>query len=151
MGNLLSDIFDPRSVKPELQNTDREAVFAELIDAMAAVRPEFDRAEILKAMVARENRMSTGIAPGIAVPHAFRKGAEGIVGAIGVSRPGIEFDALDGKPVHAVFMLVIGEKSKGDHLRALNRIFTLAHSEELALIRNAKTPGEILGVLERFG
>jgi len=150
MGILLSDIFGLPSIRMDLENTDKEAVFAELIETLAAFHPEIEPAEALAAIVARENKMSTGIAPGIAIPHAFCKGADGIIGAIGISRPGIEYDALDGKPVHAVFMLIISEKAKGEHLNALNRICTLAHSEGLALILGAKTPGDIQAVLSRF-
>jgi len=147
MGILLSDIFDLRSIRLNLENTDKEAVFAELIGTVAAFHPEIDPAEALAAIVARENKMSTGIAPGIAIPHAFCKGIDGIIGAIGISRPGIEYDALDGKPVHAVFMLMISEKARGEHLHALNQICTLAHSEGLALILDAKTPRDIQTVL----
>jgi len=150
MGILLSDIFDPRSIKLGLKSGGRDEAFAELVAAITALNPGFDRAELLAAITAREGRMSTGIAPGVAVPHAFYKGASGIVGAIGVSGAGIDYDALDGKPVHAVFMLIVGEKAKGGHLHALNQICALANSEGIALIRNAKSPEDVLAVLSRF-
>ena len=152
MGVLLSDIFDPHSIKLDLESTSKEGAFAELIGAVADLHPEFDPARILAAIVARENKMSTGIASGIAIPHAFYKGAggkdPGIVGAIGISRAGIEYGALDGKPVHAIFMLIIGEQA--NHLHALSRICALALSKRVALIRNAKTPQDVLDVLSRF-
>ena len=152
MGILLSDIFDPGSIRLDIESADKEAAFAELVDALAARRlPDFDPAEALAAIVARENRMSTGIAPGVGIPHAFYGKADGIVGAIGVSRAGVEYDALDGKPVYAIFMLLIGENAKGEHLPALNQICALAQSEGLALLRDAKTPRDVGAILSRFG
>jgi len=146
---LLTDIFDPRSIKLNLESASKEEAFAELIGAVASLHPELDPAEVLAAIVARENKMSTGIAPGVAIPHAICKGAgdksAGIIGAIGISKAGIEYDALDGKPVHAIFMLIIGERA--NHLRALNQICALAQSEGFALIRNAKTPRDVQAVL----
>ncbi|MCL2600020.1 MAG: PTS sugar transporter subunit IIA [Treponema sp.] len=150
MGILLSDIFDPRSIKLNLEGTDKEAVFAELVGLAAALRPEFRHADVLAAIVERENRMSTGIAPGLAIPHAFYERAGGITGAIGISRSGIRYDAMDGKPVYAVFMLITGKDAREDHLQVLNRICTMAQSEGIASIRGAKTPDDVLALLSRF-
>ena len=148
----LNDIFDLRSIKLGLKSTSKEGAFTELICAVADLHPEFDPAKILAAIEARENKMSTGIASGIAIPHAFYKEAgdkaPGIVGAIGISREGIEYGALDGKPVYAIFMLIIGERA--NHLHALSRICALALSKKVALIRNAKTPQDVLAVLSQF-
>jgi len=149
MGISLNDIFDRRSIKLDIKSTSKEGAFAELIGAVVDSHPEFDPVRVLAAIMARENKMSTGIAPGIAIPHAIYDGAgakaDEIVGAIGVSKTGIEYDALDGKPVHAIFMLIIGEKA--NHLEALNLICTLAQSEGFALIKNAKTPMAVMAAL----
>lgn len=150
MGILLYDIFDERSIKLNVSAADKLAAFSELVDAIAQARPGTSAADMLEAVIAREDKMSTGIAPGVAVPHAFCRGSSGVVGAIGISRSGIAYDALDGKPVHAVFMVIVGDDAKGEHLHVLNRICTLANSEGFALMMEAKTPREVLDVLSRF-
>jgi mannitol/fructose-specific phosphotransferase system IIA component (Ntr-type) len=70
----------------------------------------------------RENKMSTGIGSGIAIPHGYSRTISTIAGAIGISKAGIEYDSLDHKPVHLMIMLVMGEASRENHLSVLNKV-----------------------------
>jgi mannitol/fructose-specific phosphotransferase system IIA component (Ntr-type) len=146
----LADIFDRRSIILNLEGKTKEAVFAELIEAIRVVHPEFDSSELAAAINERENKMSTGIASGIAIPHGYCRSVSAVAGAIGVSQRGIEYGALDSKPVHVVFMLVMGEAARENHLRVLNQVFTLVKSEAFALMRSATDTGEIHNMLSRF-
>jgi len=150
MSILLSDIFNPQSIKLGLEGKTKKEVFAELTGIIAAAHPGCGQAPLLEALWEREHKLSTGIAPGIAIPHAFCGGIEGIGGALGVSQEGIEYDALDSEPVYVVFMLAIGEPAKEHHLRVLNQIFALTQSEALEMIRNAKSPQDVQAILSRF-
>ena len=94
--------------------------------------------------------MSTGITSGIAIPHVYCRSVSAEAGAIGVSQCGIEYGALDNKPVHVVFMLVMGDAARENHLRVLNQIFTLVKSEAFALMQSAKDTQEIHDMLSRF-
>jgi mannitol/fructose-specific phosphotransferase system IIA component (Ntr-type) len=147
---LLSDIFDRRSIKLNLEGTTKAAVLAELVETIRAAHPGFDSSEILAAINDRESKMSTGITSGVAIPHGCCRGIDTMAGAIGISPGGIEFDALDRKPVHVVFMLVMGEAVRENHLRTLNQIVTLVNSEALAIIRTAKSAQDVHTVLSRF-
>ena len=150
MSILLSDIFDPRSIKLNLEGKTKEAVFTELADAITAINPECDRASVLASIWERENKLSTGIIPGVAIPHAFCEKTKNIAGAIGISQTGIEYDALDNKPVYVVFMLVIGGAEREEHLHVLNQISMLAQSEFLATIKKAQNTQTIQTILSRF-
>jgi mannitol/fructose-specific phosphotransferase system IIA component (Ntr-type) len=94
--------------------------------------------------------MSTGIGNGFAIPHANCKGIGNMTGAIGISSQGIDYGALDKKPVHIIFLLAISEKADENHLHVLNLIFKLAGSEMLTLMKNAKNAEEIHAVLSRI-
>jgi mannitol/fructose-specific phosphotransferase system IIA component (Ntr-type) len=133
-----------------LESTTKEEAFEELAAAITGIYPECDHAEMLAALWEREQKLSTGIIPGVAIPHAICKGIKNMAGAIGVSKTGIEYDSLDNKPVHVIFMLAMGENAKEHHLRTLNMIFRLVKSEALATITNAKNPRDIEAVLSRF-
>jgi mannitol/fructose-specific phosphotransferase system IIA component (Ntr-type) len=150
MAIVLSEIFDVRSIRLNIEAATKEQVFTDLIDAMGTIHPEYNRDEIFAAMQAREAKMSTGIAPGVAIPHAFCRGVGSMIGAIGVSPAGIDYGALDDKPVHVVFMLAIGEPAKESHLRILNQIFTLVQSEALGRIKNARSAQELHTILCGF-
>jgi mannitol/fructose-specific phosphotransferase system IIA component (Ntr-type) len=133
-----------------LKSQTKEEAFMELTGAIAAVHPECDSETMLAALWEREKKMSTGIASGVAIPHAMCQGITKIAGAIGISRTGIDYDALDHKPVYVVFMLAMGLPAEENHLRILNQIFKLAQSEALALIRNAKNNKDIYAILSKF-
>lgn len=150
MGILLSEIFNARSIVLNLSGATKEAVFAELADAITAVRPECDQSEMLAALWEREKKMSTGIVPGVAIPHAIYRGINSVVGAIGISKSGIDYGALDNSPVHVVFMLLMGEFVQENHVRVLNQIFTLVQTEAFELIKTAKTPQDIHALLSQI-
>ena len=73
-------------------------------------------------LLEREKLGSTGIGDGIAIPHGKLKGLDRLVISFGRSRQGIDFDAIDGKPVHIFFLLMAPESSTGQHLKALAKI-----------------------------
>jgi nitrogen PTS system EIIA component len=73
----------------------------------------------------REKLGSTGIGEGVAIPHGKHAGLTQLLAAFGVSREGVDFEAIDGKPTHLFFALVAPENSAGVHLKALARISRL--------------------------
>ncbi|MDR2136134.1 MAG: PTS sugar transporter subunit IIA [Treponema sp.] len=147
----LSDIFVRQAIRLDLESTTKEAAFFELVELIAAARPECDRDEILAAITSREDKMSTGIGSGIAVPHGYCRSINAAAGAIGISRAGIDdYGSLDQKPVHVLFMLVMSDMSRESHLRVLNQVFKLANSEAIGLMMAAKNTEEVAAILSRF-
>jgi PTS system fructose-specific IIC component/PTS system nitrogen regulatory IIA component len=147
---LLSEIFDPQSIRINLESTTKDGVFTELVEAITNVRPECDAQIMLDAIWEREKKMSTGIVSGVAIPHAVCRGINKIVGAIGLSEEGIDYNALDHNPVHVVFMLLMGEPGMEGHLRVFNQLTGLIKSDSFLLMRQAKNPEEIKKILTQF-
>jgi mannitol/fructose-specific phosphotransferase system IIA component (Ntr-type) len=144
----LSDIFGQELIKLDLESTTKEETFEELAGIIAGWRPEFDRQEILEAVIARENLMNTAILPGVAVPHGYCNAVGGIIGAMGFSSAGIEYDSLE--PIHFVFMLVMDESSWEQHLRVLSRLLDLLNSESFPVIQAAESTQAVYDILRRF-
>jgi PTS system nitrogen regulatory IIA component len=93
--------------------------------------------------------MSTGIGQGIAIPHGKTDQLQDLCGVLGISRSGIEYDALDGKPVHVVFLLLAPLDSAGPHIRALQQIATLMKDAGFSQrLREAKSAGEIFRIMQ---
>ena len=150
MEKSLCDIFDLRSIKTDFDGKTKELAITELIDSIFLLHPECDRTELFTAIMERERKMSTGIGNGVAIPHAGCKGIIGMCGAIGVSKQGIDFEALDNRPVHIIFLFATNEKADENNLRILNQIIKLIQSEGLAMIKNAKNAEEIHAILSRI-
>ena len=81
-----------------------------------------DVGETVGVILEREKLGSTGIGDGVAIPHGKMKGLSRILCAFGRSKKGIDFDAVDGKPVHIFFLLLAPEDSAGLHIQMLSRI-----------------------------
>jgi mannitol/fructose-specific phosphotransferase system IIA component (Ntr-type) len=147
---LLSEIFNEQTIKLDLESETKSAVFTELIERVATVHPELDKTEMLSAVQFRENKMNTAIADDVAVPHGYYPGTDKIIGAIGISKNGIDYGTTDNKPVHFVFLLLMGDAVREEHLRILNRVLALINSGVLPTLQTAKDVGEVRDILSRF-
>jgi PTS system fructose-specific IIC component/PTS system nitrogen regulatory IIA component len=126
----LQDLFIPARIKCRLEAEDKSEVFEELVDLLVSQYGLDSRDEILDAIRRREEKMSTGIKRGIAIPHAKTNFTKGVIGVLGISAPGIDYESLDGDPVHMLFLLVSSEEDAGTHLSVLKKIALLAENPD---------------------
>lgn len=122
---ILRSVFSPSLIKVNLESEDKHELFEELVDIYVSHNPRVSRSELLNAILVRESKQSTGIKRGIAIPHGQLEGITGVHGVVGVSRAGIDYDSLDGEPVHLVFMLFSSSSSCSTQLAVLHRVATL--------------------------
>ena len=147
---MLDAIFDPRRINMNLTSKTKNDVLGELVEVIKETDSTLDRQELLNAINTRENKMTTIILPGVAVPHGYCSAIHGIVGAIGFSRSGIEFDQEYRDPVHLFFLLLMDESSREQHLRVLGRLLEMINSAAFGEIRGIESPQEIYKLLCRF-
>lgn len=124
----IMEFLDERAVTINLKaHQGKEPVIQELVELLVAsgAIKERDVNKIVQILMKRESLGSTGIGQGVAIPHGKSDAVDRLVAAFGVSRAGINFDALDGEPVTLFFLLVAPEDSAGPHLKALARISRL--------------------------
>ena len=142
----LSEIYREETILDDLQCTTKNEVIEEMVTALRETKalPAKQCGDILRAIIRREEMGSTGIGRGVAVPHVKHPGAKSVVGALGRSKSGIEFQALDGAPVHLVFLLVSPYDSVEPHLNALKRISAVAADNDMRrFLMQAKNRSEI--------
>ena len=145
---VLTQILEPQCVKVPLQGTDKESAITELVDLLDAGKLLTDKNDVLQAVLSRESTRSTGIGSGIAIPHGKCKGIKDLVMAIGISRQGIDFQSIDGKPVHIIVLLVSPIDRTGPHIQALARISRLMLDEEFKnKLQNAKSSQELYDLI----
>ena len=125
MSVKIAEMLDPAAIVAELQGTGKEEVLAELTAALVATNPALQRGEVLRVLLERERLGSTGIGDGVAIPHGKLKHLDRQLIAFGLSRKGVDFDAMDGKPARLFFLLIAPEDSVGIHLKTLARISKL--------------------------
>ena len=145
------EIVVEKAVIPKLASSKRDEAIAELVDALVAAKTiaKKERDEFLKAVIAREKRGSTGFGHGVAVPHVKSPTVERLAVAIGISPDGVDFNALDRQPVHAIVLMLSPESKPEDHLAAMEVIFgALSQDRFRKFLRQARSVSDITTLLE---
>jgi PTS system nitrogen regulatory IIA component len=115
------DVLPREAVLPDLQARDKKGVLEELVAPIAGIT-QLDQEKLVRVLMEREHLGSTGIGGGIGIPHGKLKDLEQLVLGFGLSRSGVDFESMDGRPTHIFFLLVTPENSTGLHLKLLARI-----------------------------
>ena len=128
----LADILSLEQIIPELRATNRWEAIDELIENLVATgKIKAEHREPITAVVRkRENSMSTGIGFGIGIPHASTDLIYEVVGTLGRSIKGVNFDALDNQPVNLVMLFLVPQGQFQKHLHTLAEIAKLLHKKE---------------------
>jgi PTS system fructose-specific IIA component/PTS system nitrogen regulatory IIA component len=146
-----ADFIQVGAIKAEVVADDKEGVIRELVESLvsAGVIKSEDLDGILKAIMKREELGSTGIGKGIAVPHTKHPSVNKLVGTVGVSGDGVDFNSLDGEKVQLFFLLISPPDRPGDHLRALENISRQLRDDTFCrFLKQAKSATDIQQLLD---
>jgi len=148
----ITDFLNDKAISVELVSTDKPGVIRELVHLLvkAGQIKQSDEEKLVPILLAREALGSTGIGQGVGIPHGKSNCVRQLVGAFGLSRRGVNFDSLDGEPVHIFFLLVAPEDSAGPHLKALARISRLLKDRFFCeSLKEAKEEKQILRIIQQ--
>jgi len=146
----IKDFLDAKAVKPRLESKTKDEVLEELTDLLEKTGKVTNREEFLRVIREREELGSTGIGYNIAIPHARSTGIKGLTGAFGISKEGIDFDALDKEPVYLFFVLAAPKNAAGDYLKALATISRLLRNRKSRqALMKADAVGEIVKIIKK--
>ncbi len=146
----LTELVNPGAVIPDLKSGDRDGVITELIGALVSsgAAPGPIRQELLLKTLERERRGSTGFGLGVAVPHVKHRTVTHLAAAIGISRRGVDFSAVDRQPVYSVILLLSPEDRPDEHLQAMEAVFKNLHKASFRrLLRLAGTTDDVMRLL----
>lgn len=146
----LSQIIPEGGILEDLKSANKEEVIKEMVQSLVKSGriEEATSKKVVKALMDREELGSTGIGAGVAVPHARHDSVTELIGAFGRSKKGINFDALDGEPVHVLFLLLSSKGASGAHLESLAYISRLVRDDKyVKFLRDAKDAKELRDLL----
>ena len=138
----------------DLRAESREDALRELLGRLVegGKLAEEKLAPAMKALMAREAVGSTAIGRGIALPHARADLFDGTLVSLGLSREGVEFSALDGEPVHAIFLVLGPEGAADEYLAVLQDVSRLIQNADFRrFLGRARTSGEVLELIGEMG
>jgi PTS system nitrogen regulatory IIA component len=143
----LTDFISENTIITDLTSTDKKSVLEELSLPVSTIT-KIEHKDLVRVLIERENLGSTGIGNGIGIPHGKLKNLKTLVLGLGVSRKGVNFDAMDGKPVYLFFLLLTPDNSTDLHLKLLARISKILKNEIFKeKIVHASRPEEIMQIL----
>lgn len=126
----LRDFFSPGAISFDLQATDKDALLGEMV-RLLEMDPRASET-LLRVLQRRESLGSTGFGRGIAIPHCRSLVASRLRIAYGQSRTGVEFHAMDGKPVHNLFLIVAPPlEISNQYLPVLGRVAQFAKEPDI--------------------
>lgn len=115
------DVLQKDTINTDLRSTDKAGVIEELVASVSRLTGKASK-ELIDVIKEREYLGSTGIGGGIGIPHGKLKNLESLVLGFGLSRKGVDFESIDGRPTHLFFLILTPENSTGLHLKLLARI-----------------------------
>lgn len=140
----IQNLLSQRRVSVGVPAANKKRLLEKVAELLHEDAASLDTQRASDALLARERLGSTGIGAGVALPHGRVKGLESAVGAFCTLARGVDYDAIDQKPVTMVFALLVPEEANDEHLKILAELAGLfsnkAWREKLL---EARTPEEL--------
>ncbi len=144
----LKKVLSPDAVWVDLKADTKEGILEEMVDRLVAAGKVADREAVLKAVLEREDKMSTGMQNGVAIPHGKTDAVKSLVAAVGVQKAGVNFDSMDGSPCTIFIMTLSPVKRAGPHMQFLAEVSRLiSQPAEREKLLAARTHAEIYELL----
>lgn len=144
----IQDVLHKEAIIIDLKAIDKKGVLEELVEPVAriaGVKHDY----LVRVLMERERLGSTGIGEGIGIPHGKLKDIDSLILGFGLSRKGVDFEAMDGQPTHIFFLLVTPENSTGLHLKLLAQISRILKNEYFKQrLLNANDIDEIFTIIK---
>jgi len=146
----ISELLAPDLINLNLTSREKEGVLVEVAEMVHKAGKVSDKDLFLAAIAKRENLESTGIGKGLAIPHARTDTVDGVVMAFARSKEGVDFQSLDQKPAHLIFLIASPEREKSAYIKALARISRLMRKDSFRQqLMEAATPQEVIQLIAR--
>lgn len=143
----IADIMTEKNIFIGIKSNSKREFLQELSSQAAAVTG-MDERTIFDTLLERENLGSTGFGSGTALPHGRFEGLDSVQAFLVKPSAPVEFDAIDGKPVDLVFVLLSPEGNGADHLTALAKLSRILKDESLCQkLRQIYKPVELFALL----
>ena len=142
------DVMQKEAILDNIKSQTKKGALEELVAPLAEITGQ-DHKDLVRVLMDRERLGSTGIGGGIGIPHGKIKDLEDLVLGFGLSRKGVDFEAIDGQPARIFFILITPENSTGLHLKLLARISRILKNDHFKeRLLNAADRTEIFEIIK---
>ena len=143
------ELLEENFILTDFKSDDKKDIINELIDLHKEDKNVNDLEKVRTAIHEREKEMSTGIGKGFAIPHGKTNAVKDVIVSFGKTTRGIDYEALDGNPVHLVFLLVGKVDLVSKYIKLLSRISRVMNKDKFReKLLSAKTKDEIINIFQ---
>ena len=147
----LSEQLSENLIKLRVTGESKYQIIEELIGFLGTKGKLKNKEKALNDVIEREQYLSTGLENGLAVPHGKTSGVDKLTIALGITKEGIDFDSLDGKPSNLIFLLLSPKDTSGPHIQALAQIARNLKGKEIRdKLLQASTEVEVMDVFREI-
>ena len=145
---VLQKIITEERIKLGIADIDKWMLIEDLVDLIVASVPGSDKEALLADTLEREYKGSTGTKEGIAIPHARTAGVSELVGAVGISEQGMDFESENDSPCHVAFLILGPPEEPTRYLKAISAVAAVGKDpDRIARLRSAASPAEVMAIL----
>ncbi len=143
----LKKLLGKENVFLDLKSSSKKDIIKEMIDRLVVSGKIKDREAALEAVLTREEKMSTGMENGIAIPHGKTDSVDNLITAVALKKEGVDFDSMD-RQVSTIFIMTISPQSRsGPHIQFLAEVSKLLKEPEAReMLLAARTVEEVIRV-----
>lgn len=143
----ISDFLTSDTVAVDLMAEDKNDLIESMIRLLASHGDVTDLDEVRRAVIERENMMSTGVGKGLALPHAKCEAVTDTVAALATLKNPVEYGSIDDEPVRIAFLLVGTPDAKSQHVKVLSRVSRLMNRKSIrSELLSSTSPSELLDI-----
>ena len=147
----VNEFINQNLIKMNLVSEDKDSVIKEMIEIMAENEIITDKEEVIKKAMEREEKGTTGVGKGVAIPHVKSAAVRRPAVAFGRSDAGIDYGSMDKKLSHLFFLITVPEESNDEHLKLLAQLSrNLVHDDFRGSLLEAEDEEEIMSILENI-
>lgn len=144
----IPEILSPDRIRCDVEVASKKGALEEIARLMATSEPSLTYTEIFDCLNARERLGSTGLGHGIAIPHGRFEHIKNPTAAFLQLKTGIDYDAVDQKPVDLLFGLIVPADSTDEHLKILSCLAEMCCGNTLLdRLRRASSPEQVYEIL----
>jgi mannitol/fructose-specific phosphotransferase system IIA component (Ntr-type) len=145
----LHSLLSEELIVPDLESRTRDEALKEIVGFLKSGGRISRAKDLYDKLVQREKLGSTAIGDGVAIPHCRLKGVKRPIVALGISRPGVDFGSLDGKPTHLLFMIASSPDNPSTGLQILAAVAQLVRKATAlpGRVLEARSPKAVIDII----
>jgi len=148
---MLSELMNEKLVLLELKANKKSEIIREMVESLSEAGVLENKKEFLSSILQREEIESTAVGGGIAIPHGRSSSVKRLSVAFARAKTGVDFQSLDQKPVHYIFMIAAPQDARKEYLQAVAKVARLLKSDLIKRrLLEVRTQAELMAVIKDF-